>query len=336
MKIVRLVGVRVFSVVPVAIGVLTLTFFLSRVVAGDPVDLFVPDNANEQLRAELQEKFGLDKPVGDQYVQYMQDAVRGDLGDSVFTQRPVTQDLLDRLPATLELAMLAFLVAVGLGISLGVVSAIDKDGPFNVVVRGVTLFGISVPGFWLGLVVLHVFFYQLGLFPGPVGRYPIGGSAPDGPTDLLVLDSVLTLDWQGFKTSLHHLILPALTLGFISMAPIARITRSAMLEALQSDYIRAARALAIPPRTIYFRYALKNALLPVITIIGGTLGFMFAGTVLIESVFNWPGVGQYALGALQRADYPALQGFVIWAAIIYVLAYLVVDLLYFAVDPRIR
>jgi peptide/nickel transport system permease protein len=153
---------------------------------------------------------------------------------------------------------------------------------------------------------------------------------------MFVIDSLLAGDGGAFRTSLHHLILPSLTLGFISMAPIARVTRSAMLEALQSDYIRAARAMAIPPGTIYFRYALKNALLPVITIVGGTFGFMFGGTVLIESVFNWPGVGQYALGALQRADYPALQGFVIWAAIIYVIAYMLVDLLYMAVDPRIR
>jgi peptide/nickel transport system permease protein len=193
-----------------------------------------------------------------------------------------------------------------------------------------------VPGFWLGLVVLHVFFYQLGLFPGPVGRYTIGGDAPDGPTGLFLLDSLLHGDVDAFTTAARHLVLPALTLGFVAMAPIARITRSAMLEALSSDYIRAARAMAIPPSTIYFRYALKNALLPVITIAGGTLGFMFAGTVLIESVFNWPGVGLYALGALQRADYPALQGFVIWAAVVYVIAYMVVDLLYYAVDPRVR
>jgi peptide/nickel transport system permease protein len=180
-----------------------------------------------------------------------------------------------------------------------------------------------------------VFSYLFRWFPGPVGRFPIGAIVPAGPTGLYTLDSLLAGNWPAFVIAVHHLILPAFTLGFVSMAPIARITRSAMLEALASDHVRAARGLGIPVATIYFRYALKNALLPVLTIVGGTFGFMLAGTVLTESVFNWPGVGLYALGALQRADYPALQGFVIWAAIAYVLAYMLVDLLYYAADPRI-
>jgi peptide/nickel transport system permease protein len=288
------------------------------------------------LRQELMEKFGLDKPLTEQYVLYMRDAVRGDLGISVFTDRPVTRDLLDRLPATAELAILSFLLAASFGVTLGVIAAIDRDGPVDFLVRGVTLIGMSLPGFWLGLVVLSLFFFRFGWFPGPVGRFPIGGTPPSGPTGFFVLDGLITGDLSGARTAFHHMLLPAMTLAFVSMAPIARITRTAMVEALQSDYIRTARAMSIPSPTIYFRYALKNALLPVITIIGGTFGFMFGGTVLVESVFNWPGVGLYALGALQRADYPALQGFVIWVAIIYVLAYMFVDLLYYAVDPRLR
>jgi ABC-type dipeptide/oligopeptide/nickel transport system permease component len=336
MKLIRLVAIRILSVIPVAFGVLALTFFVSRVVAGDPVELFVPDSATAQQRAELKEKFGLDKPVGQQFVLYLSNAVRGDLGESIFTGRPVTDDLRDRLPATVELAVLAFAVAAGGGVVLGVVSAIVRNGPVNLVLRATTLFGISVPGFWLGLVVLYVFSYLLRMFPGPVGRFPIGATTPHGATGLFTLDSLLAGDWVGFGTSLHHLVLPAFTLGFVSLAPIARITRSAMLDALSSDHIRAARALGIGPPTIYFRYALKNALLPVLTIVGATLGFMVAGTVLVESVFNWPGVGLYALGALQRADYPALQGFVVWAAVAYVLAYMLVDLFYYVADPRIR
>ena len=335
MKLIRLVAIRLLSVVPVALGVLALTFFVSRVVAGDPIELFVPPNANAQQRVELRARFGLDKPVGEQFVLYLQNAVRGDLGESIFTGRSVTDDLRDHLPATLELGALAFTLAVGLGVTLGVVSAIVTSGPLNLVLRATTLFGIAVPGFWLGLVLLYVFSYLLRWFPGPVGRFPIGAPVPAGPTGLYTLDSLLAGNWPAFLIAAHHLCLPAFTLGFVSMAPIARITRSAMLEALGSDHVRAARGLGIPARTIYFRYALKNALLPVLTIIGGTFGFMLAGTVLTESVFNWPGVGLYALGALQRADYPALQGFVIWAAIAYVLAYMLVDLLYYAADPRI-
>ena len=335
MKLVRLVVIRVLSVVPVAFGVLALTFFISRVVAGDPVELFVPDTASAQQRTELREKFGLDKPVGEQFVLYMRNAVRGDLGESIFTGRSVTADLRDHLPATVELAVLAFTFAVVVGVGIGIVSAIVTSGPLNAVLRGITLFGIAVPAFWLGLVVLYVFSYLVRWFPGPVGRFPIGATVPDGPTGLYTVDSLLAGNWPSFMTAVHHLALPALTLGFVSMAPIARITRSAMLETMASDYVRAARGLGLPSDTIYLRYALKNAFLPVLTIIGGTFGFMLAGTVLIESVFNWPGVGLYALGALQRADFPALQGFVIWAAIAYVLAYMLVDVLYYAADPRI-
>jgi ABC-type dipeptide/oligopeptide/nickel transport system permease component len=335
-KVVRVVAIRVFSIVPVALGVLTLTFFVARVVAGDPVELFVPDNANAQQRADIREKFGLDKPIGEQFVLYLSNAVRGDLGESIFTGRPVTDDLRQRLPATFELALIAFAIAVGLGIGIGVLSVIVDGGPANWVLRATTLFGISVPGFWLGLVALYIFSSLLRWFPGPVGRFPIGAAAPQGPTGLFTFDSLLAGNWAAFGIAVHHLVLPAVTLGFVSMAPIARITRSALLEALAADHIRTARALGVPAQTIYFRYALKNAMLPIITILGGTVGFMFGGTVLVESVFNWPGVGQYALGALQRADFPALQGFVIWAAISYVIAYMLVDLLYFAADPRIR
>jgi ABC-type dipeptide/oligopeptide/nickel transport system permease component len=336
MRLVRMVALRVLSVIPVALGVLALTFFLSRVVAGDPVELFVPDSATAQQRADMKEKFGLDKPVGQQFVLYMSNAIHGDLGDSIFTGRPVTDDLRDRLPATLELAVLAFALAAAGGVVLGVGSAIIRDGPVNFVLRATTLFGISVPGFWLGLVVLYVFSYLFRLFPGPVGRYPIGAATPHGATGLFTLDSLLAGDWASLGTSLHHLALPAFTLGFVSLAPIARITRSAMLDVLSSEHVRSARALGISSRTIYFRYALKNALLPVLTIVGATLGFMVAGTVLVESVFNWPGVGLYALGALQRADFPALQGFVVWAAVVYVMAYMLVDVFYYVADPRIR
>lgn len=336
MKIVRLVVIRVAMVLPVAVGVVTLTFFVSRVFTGDPVELFIPPNADEQLRIELNRKFGLDKSLAEQYGIFLKGALVGDLGISVFTGRPVTADLKDRLPATLELAIFALVIATVVGVPLGVIAAMKRDGPLDFVVRGTTLVGISLPAFWLGLVALFVFFFHLGWFPGPVGRFPIGAATPDGPTGLFVLDSLLTGNWGAFKTSLHHLALPGLTLGYVTMAPITRIARAAMVESLQSDYIRTARAMGISPSAIYFRYALKNALLPVVTIIGSIVGFVVAGTVLVESVFNWPGVGRYALNAIQRSDFPALQGFVIWAAVAYVLAFLVVDLLYLAVDPRTR
>jgi ABC-type dipeptide/oligopeptide/nickel transport system permease component len=336
MKLYRLLALRVSLILPVALGVVTLTFFVSHVLGGDPVELFLPPQADQQLRREIRASLGLDKPLFTQYGIFLKGLTRGDLGKSITTGRPVLTDLADRLPATLEMATCAVLMAVLIGVPLGVLAAVGRDGPPDFIIRGVTLMGLALPAFWLGLILIALFFVRWAVFPGPVGRLPIGVEPPREITGLYTLDSLLGGNVSLFWTSLRHLALPALTLGFVTMAPITRVTRAAMVEALQSDYIRTAQAMGLPTRVVYFRYALKNALLPVVTMIGAIVGFIFSGAVLIENVFNWPGMGQYALSAIRTSDFAALQGFVIWAALAHVLAYLAVDLLYLAIDPRTR
>jgi ABC-type dipeptide/oligopeptide/nickel transport system permease component len=336
LTLLRLVALRIVMMLPVAFGVVTLTFFVSHVLAADPVELFLPPQADERLRQEIRASLGLDKPLLVQYGLFLLGLTRGDLGRSIATGRPVLTDLLDRLPATLELATYALLLAVIIGVPLGVLAAMASDRLPDFAVRGLTLVGMALPAFWLGLIMIAFFFVRLAWLPGPVGRLPIGAEPPTPLTGLFSIDSLAMGNLSLFWTSIRHLVLPALTLGFVTMAPITRVTRTAMVEALESDYVRTAEAMGLPRVDVYYRYALKNALLPVVTMIGAAVGFLFSGAVLVENIFNWPGMGQYALNAIRLSDFAALQGFVIWAAIAYVLAFLVVDLLYLVIDPRTR
>ena len=336
MTLTRTIAIRILLVVPVALGVVTLTFFLSRVMTGDPTELFLPVDADQELRDSIRAHLGLDESLSQQYRTFIGDAAQGDLGVSVTTGQPVTEDLISRLPATLELAAVALSMGLLLGIPLGVIAAIRPDGIVDFVVRGVTLTGMALPSFWFGLILIYIFFVQFGWLPGPVGRLGIGVTPPPEQTGLYTIDSLLAGDLSLFWQSLRHLALPGLTLGLVTLAPITRLTRASMADALQSDYIRTARAMGISRPRIYFVYALRNALLPVVTMIGGVIGFLSSGTVLVESIFAWPGIGRYALDGIQRADYAAVQGYVIWSALVYVFAFLLIDLMYMAVDPRTR
>jgi peptide/nickel transport system permease protein len=327
---------RILLIIPVIIGIVTLTFLVSRVFAPDPVELYVPPQADEELREHIRERLGLDKSVPEQYVVFVDGLVHGDLGESTVTGRPVTKDLWDRLPATLEMSIFALTFAVVVGVPLGVIAGVKRDGPVDFTVRGVTLVGMALPSFWLGLVFILIFFVRLGWLPGPVGRLPLGAAPPEGITELYTLDSLLRGDFSMWWLATRHLIMPGATLGIVIMAPITRVARASMVEVMRSDYIRTPKALGIPKKVIYFRYALKNALLPIITMIGTIVGFVFTGAVLIEAIFNWPGVGKYGLDSIIKSDFTALQGFVIWASVAYVLAFLLVDLVYMAIDPRTR
>ena len=336
MKVARLVLVRVLWVVPVALGVVTVTFFVARVLGGDPTELFLPPNADAELREEVRASLGLDRSLPAQYGDFLAGLVRGDLGESTTTGNPVGSDLVDRLPATVELGAVGLGFGLGLGIPLGVLAAVKRDRWPDFLIRGVTLGGMALPSFWLGLIFVWVFFVVLGWLPGPVGRLPIGEAPPDRVTGLFTVDSLLAGDWRLLGESVRHLVLPGLTLGLVTLAPIARVTRASMVDALQSDYVRTAIATGASSRTVWFHDALRNALLPVVTMVGGVIGFVFSGAVLIEAVFGWPGLGQYALEAISRSDFSALQGFVLYAALLYVLAYLLIDLLYLVIDPRTR
>jgi len=332
----RMILRRLLWVFPVAFGVVTLTFFMARVFNGDPTELYVPPEATDALRAQIRARLGLADPLPQQYIHYLLDLLRFDLGTSFTTGQSVASDLWDRLPATLELGLIGLSLGIAVGIPLGVIAAVYRERWPDFLVRGVTLGGMALPQFWVGLVLISIFFVTLRVLPGPVGRLPIGVPLPPRFTGFLLFDTLLAGDPALWWQAVRQLALPALTLGFSTASPIARVTRSAMVEAMQSDYIRTAIAMGHGRRVVWFRYCLRNALLPVVTLIGGVAGHIFAGAVLLESIFAWPGLGQYALQSIERSDFAALQGFVIYASLLYVLAFLIVDLLYMFIDPRIR
>jgi ABC-type dipeptide/oligopeptide/nickel transport system permease component len=327
---------RMLWVFPVAFGVVTVTFFLSRVLNGDPTELYAPPEATDALRAAIRAKLGLADPLPVQFLRYLGALLRFDLGTSFTTNQPVASDLMDRLPATLELGLVGLTLGIAFGIPLGVIAAVHRERWPDFLVRGTTLSGMALPQFWVGLVLISIFFVSFKILPGPVGRLPIGIALPPRVTGFLLIDTLLAGRPDLWLLAAKQLVLPAITLGFSTTAPIARVTRSAMAEALQSDYVRTALAMGHSNRVVWFRYSLRNALLPVVTLIGGIAGHIFAGAVLLESIFAWPGLGQYALQAIERSDFAALQGFVIYASLLYVLAFLLVDLLYMFIDPRVR
>jgi peptide/nickel transport system permease protein len=330
------IAARVLGSVLVILGVVTLTFLLARVVSPDPTNLYVSPQADEATRAIIRHNLGLDASLPAQYGRFLADLVRGDLGTSFSTGQPVRDDLASRLPATFELATYAVVLGTALGLLVGILGAVHEGSFLDKFFRFLTVSGLAMPQFWIGLMLLWIFFVLLDVLPGPVGRLPIGTSPPPERTSFVVIDAVLSGQIGLAGAALAQIALPVVTLGISVFAPIARTVRTAMLETLGTDYIRTAVAMNIPQRTIRFRYAFKNALLPVLTMLAGVIGFAFSGAVLVEGVFAWPGVGQYALDAIQQSDFPAIQGFVLFAAVLYVLIYLLLDLAYSSIDPRVR
>ncbi|MBV9564167.1 MAG: ABC transporter permease [Bradyrhizobium sp.] len=292
--------------------------------------------ATPEHLAEMERQMGLDRPLPEQYLRYMSGLFHGDLGESSATGRPVAQDFLQRLPATLELNFAALIIAILVGIPLGVVSAVHRDSFIDHVGRIVGITGVAMPSFWTGLLLVYVFFYMLNIAPPPLGRIGSGITPPTAITGMYTIDSLLTANWVALRSSLGQLVLPAATLGFSVMAPVARMVRSTMLEILESDYIKAAWAAGLPRNTVIYRDALRNAMIPIITILGIVFGFLMAGNAVVESVFAWPGIGNYAVTALMTKDSAPIQSFVLFVAVMYVLVNLVVDLAYGLADPRIR
>ena len=327
---------RVVLIGPTLFGVSVITFALTYLLPGNPALVKAGPLATPEHIAEMERRMGLDRPVVVQYWRYVSGVARGDLGESATTGRPVMQDLLQRVPATLELTLASLLVALGIGIPLGVVAAVRRDGWVDHVSRLLGVGGVAMPTFWTGLLVLYVFFYQLGVAPPPLGRLSAGVPAPAAITGLYTVDALLTANWRALGSALAQLVLPALTLGFSVMAPLTRMVRATMLETLESDYIRAAWAAGLPRRTIVYGDALRNCLIPLITLIGVVFGFLMAGNVVVEIVFAWPGIGNYAVTSLMSKDAGPIQSFVLFVAVVYVLVNLAVDLVYGLVDPRIR
>jgi ABC-type dipeptide/oligopeptide/nickel transport system permease component len=327
---------RVLLVVPVLLAALFLTFALTRIVPGNPIDRVTGPYVSEERRAELKEEAHLDEPFYEQFALYTRDLLSGDMGTSYTTAQAVTKDIRERFPASLELVTYAMLVAVGIAVPLGIVSALNRDTWIDQVARVVSVAGVSMPIFWLGLILLYVFFYYLGWLPGPVGRTGKLVETPDTTTGILTLDALLKGDLSAFWDAVKALILPVATLAFVAMAPIARLTRSSMAEVLESDYVRTARSLGLPARVVVLHHGLKNALIPILTMIAAVYGYALGGEVLVEIIFAWPGLGNYSYQAILNSDFPAIQGFVLVVTLFYMMIYLVLDLITATLDPRVK
>jgi peptide/nickel transport system permease protein len=305
-----------------------------RLIPGDPAHLLVGELASPQDVARIREKFGLDRSYPYQYYVYMKNLFRGDMGTSIRSGVPVSEEIAVRFLATVELSVAAMLISSLVGIMAGVISSVRKYSLFDYASMLLALAGISMPIFWLGLMLMYLFSVKWGILP-MMGRFTMGFD-PHTVTGLVILDSLLKGDLALFTNSLKHLILPAFTLATIPMAIIARMTRSSMLEVLSKDYIRTARAKGLAYRTVIIRHALKNAFLPVVTVIGLNFGLLLGGAVLTETIFSWPGLGRYVVDSLLARDYPAVQGCILLFAVIMVVVNLAVDVIYFYLDPRLR
>ena len=327
---------RLSLVIPTLVGVTLISFTLTYVLPGNPAVVKAGPLVSPEVVKELEKQMGLDQPAWVQYGRYIGGILHGDLGESSSTGRPVLEDFKQRLPATLELTLASLLIALALGIPLGVQSAVHRDTAIDHIGRIVGVAGVAMPTFWTGLLSLYVFFYLLGVAPAPLGRLGPGIDPPHAITGLYVVDSLLTGNWKALGSALYQLMLPSLTLGLSVMAPIARMVRSTMLEILESDYVKAAWAAGIPRRQVIYGDALANAMIPLITILGIVFGFLMAGNAVVESVFAWPGIGNYAITALMTKDSGPIQSFVLFVALLYVIVNFVIDLLYGLIDPRIR
>lgn len=307
-------------------------FFMVRLIPGDPAEILLGQTASPDQVQEVRKQLGLDKPLPVQYLIFVRDAAQGNLGVSIVTGRPVTTELLDRLPATLELTLAAMFLAIAVGVPVGVVAAVKQYSVLDKVTSVLALTGVSMPIFWLAMILIVIFTVNLGLLPFP-GRVDVPVS---NITGLVLVDSLLTGNLAGFRNGLLHLIMPAVALGTIPMAIITRMTRSSMLEVMGEDYIRTAHAKGVLPRRVVFKHALRNAMLPSITVIGLQFGLLMGGAVITETIFSWGGVGQIAYESIFRRDYAMIQGVVLYGAAFFVFINLLVDVLYAVMDPRVR
>lgn len=325
---------RLFGLLLVVVGVSLITFAISHLIPGDPARLIAGDRATDAIVANIRHQLGLDLPLYQQYGRYMLDLLHGDLGTSIRTSRPVLEDLQAFFPATLELALAALTLSILVGVPLGVLSAVYHNRAIDQFARTLAVTGISTPAFWLGLGLIVLFYGHLNWLPGS-GRLDEGMEAPRRITGFYLIDSLLTGNREAFVSSVQHLILPAVTLGFVNLGVVARQIRSAMLDQLGEDYIRTARAYGLSRWAVILRHALPNALIPSVTVLGLTLGDLLYGAVLTETVFAWPGMGAYVVKSIQSLDFPAVMGFAIVVSFIYVVLNMLIDLLYRLIDPRI-
>lgn len=331
----QIIAKRLILLVFVAFGVTLIIFFLSHIILGDPARMLVGQRANEETLQQVRHQLGLDQPVWVQYFTYVKGLFAGNLGTSIRTQQPVAHDLLAFFPATIELALLAFIIAILVGIPLGVLSAVKKDTGWDHGARVFSIAGVSTPVFWSGLVMILIFYGYLGWFPS-TGRLDLNVVPPAKITGLYLFDSLLTGNWPAFKNSLWHIMIPAITLSYAQLAIITRQVRASMLEVLGQEYIRTALANGISGPFLLFRYALRNALIPTVTVVGLSFGSLLGGAVVTETIFGWPGMGKYVVDSITYLDFPAIMGFTFIISIGYALINLFVDLTYYILDPQIK
>jgi peptide/nickel transport system permease protein len=335
MNLLRFVARRAGFTIFVIFGVTLITFVISHVIPADPVVAYLGEHAPPDLVEKVRHQIGLDRPLPVQYVLYLGDLFQGNLGISIMGNRPVSRDLIQYLPATVELATAAMLVAVVIGVPTGVVSALYKDRWPDQVARVFALGGTSLPVFYVALLLLGLLYSRLGVLPGP-GQLGIYTSPPPHLTGMVAVDALLGGDWTALGDALRHLLLPAFVLGYFTTGLVMRMTRSSLLEAMCQDYVRTARAKGMAEHRVVLRHALRNALLPTVTVIGLTFGDQLSGAVLTETIFAWPGIGRYATRSVTSVDIPAVLGVTLVAALTFALFNLVVDVVYAYLDPQIR
>jgi peptide/nickel transport system permease protein len=325
---------RLLMLIPVLIGVSILAFSLIHLVPGDPARSILGEKATADQLEALRNELGLNDPYVMQYGRFLGHILQGDLGKSIQSKESIGVELIEKLPATIELAIFAMIIAIIVGVLAGVIAAVKQYSWFDHLSMTVSLFGVSLPIFWLGLMMIWIFSVTFNILP-PSGRLT-SGIELNTITNFYILDSILTGNWLAFKDAFLHLLMPGIALATIPMAIIARMTRSSMLEVMRQDYIRTANAKGLRKSIIVFQHALKNASLPVLTVVGLQFGLLLGGAVLTESIFSWPGVGRYVYLAVLGRDYPVVQSTILVIAAIFVLVNLITDILYKYLDPRIK
>lgn len=328
---------RLFAMPFLVLGIVTMAFLLTSVIKGDPLSAIVPDRMlnNPEIVEAAKERWGLNKSLPERYVIYVSNLVQGDMGTSFITKRPVLQDVMFRLPATLELVIAAMIFGSVVGVLFGVTAAYFRNSPIDHIARVLALMGSSLPVFWVGLFLLYLFSVQLGILPGP-GRVNARLPVPPQVTGFLTIDALLAGDMKVFFSALHHLMLPAFVLGWAVMGTISRLVRANMLEVLGREFILVARAKGASEIRIVFRHALRNTLVPTLTVIGYAFAYLLTGAVVTETVFGWPGMGSYAVTAARNLDFPAIIGVTIVGGVIFLVTNLLTDIAYVVANPRVR
>lgn len=333
MRIVVLIVNRLVWFVPTMLGLMIVTFTISHIIPADPVAYLAGENATNEQIAEIKRKFGLDQPVHIQFWRYLVSVVQGDMGVSLYTQRAISEDLLSRLPATLELTIVTVIVSALIGVPLGVICAVRRNSWLDHVLRVFTVSGLAIASFWLAILLQLLFAMRLGWTPLQ-GR--IDGWGPDHVTGFFLIDSLVAGDFEMFWLTIQHLLLPVVTLAFPAMATIVRFTRAGVLDAINSNYVLYEQAMGLPQSVIIWKYVLRNALIGTVTQIGLIFGILISGAVVVEAVFDWPGLGLYAVNSILQSDYNAIMGFTLITGVLFIIINLTVDIVHGVIDPRSR